>query len=124
AARQRAGIARQRQIVEADVVEEAEALADLLEDALADLALRLGKPRRQLLEPGGGGTDGFLADLADMQPVDLDRQRLRLQPEAVAGDARGRGHVALDLLAHAGGLGLPVAPLEIADHALEGLGAL
>ena len=34
------GVARQRQVVEADIVEEAEPLADLLEDALADLALR------------------------------------------------------------------------------------
>ena len=39
AARQRAGIAAKRQIIEADIVEEAEALADFLEHALADLVL-------------------------------------------------------------------------------------
>ena len=39
AARQRAGAARQRQIVEADVVEEFQAVADLLEDARRDLGL-------------------------------------------------------------------------------------
>ena len=39
AARQRAGGARQRQIVEADIVEEAQPLADLLEDAPGDLVL-------------------------------------------------------------------------------------
>ncbi len=39
AARQRAGIARQAQIFEADIVEEAQALADFLEDAHGDLVL-------------------------------------------------------------------------------------
>ena len=43
AARQRAGGARQRQIVEADVVQELQALADLLEDARGDLGLLLGE---------------------------------------------------------------------------------
>jgi hypothetical protein len=49
AARQRAGIARQRQIVEADVVEEAQALADFLQDAHRDLVLlgvELGRAAR------------------------------------------------------------------------------
>jgi hypothetical protein len=39
AARQRAGGARQREVVEADVVEEAQPLADLLQDAAGDLVL-------------------------------------------------------------------------------------
>ena len=121
AARQRARVARQRQVVEPDVVEEAEPLADLLEDALADLVLRRRQLRRQLLEPLRRGADRFLADLADVEAVDLDRQRLGLQPVAVAGDARRRRHVLLDLLAHAGALGLLVAALEVADHALERL---
>ncbi len=59
-----------------------------------------------------------------MQPVDLHRQRFRLQPVAVAGNAGRRGHVFLDFLAHAGALGLLVAALEIADHAFEWLGGL
>ena len=43
AARQRAGIARQGEIVEADIVEEAQPLADLLEDARGDLVLLGGE---------------------------------------------------------------------------------
>ncbi len=39
AARQRAGIARHGEVVEADIVEEAQPLADLLEDAGGDLVL-------------------------------------------------------------------------------------
>ena len=42
AARQRAGRARQRQIVEPDVDQELQPLADLLEDARGDLGLLLG----------------------------------------------------------------------------------
>ena len=124
AARQRARIARQRQIVQPHIVEEAQPLADFLEDALADLLLVVVELRRQLLEPFRGGADRFLGHLADMQAVDLDRQRLRLQPVAAAGHAGRLRHVFLDLLAHAGALGLLVAPVEIADHALEGLGGL
>ena len=39
AARQRAGIARERQVAEADVLQEAEALVDLLEDPARDLVV-------------------------------------------------------------------------------------
>ncbi|MNS29484.1 hypothetical protein D3C72_614860 [compost metagenome] len=39
AARQGAGTARQAEVIEADVVEEAQPVGDLLEDAAADLAL-------------------------------------------------------------------------------------
>ena len=46
AARQRAGVARQGQVVEADIVEEAQPLADLLQDAGGDLVLLGGELRR------------------------------------------------------------------------------
>jgi hypothetical protein len=54
AARQRAGIARQRQVVEADIVEEAQPLADFLEDAVGDLVLLVGEgllDRRRTISP-------------------------------------------------------------------------
>ena len=57
AARQRAGRARQRQIVEPDVDQELQPLADLLEDAGGDLVLLLGQLLRQLGEPRVGGAD-------------------------------------------------------------------
>ena len=63
-------------------------------------------------------------DLADVQAGDLHRQRLRLQAIAVAGRAGGGRHEALDLLAHPCRFRLLPAPLEIGDHALEGLGRL
>ena len=52
AAGERAGIARQRQVVEADVVQEVQALADLLQDAAGDLVLLRGERRGELGEPG------------------------------------------------------------------------
>ena len=57
-----------------------------------------------------------------MQAVDLDRERLRLEAIAGAGLARLVGLEARQLLAHPGGFGLAPAPLDIGDHALEGLG--
>jgi hypothetical protein len=51
AARQRAGIARQRQVIEADIVQELQPVADFLEDAHGDLVLLVIELRRQLIEP-------------------------------------------------------------------------
>jgi len=68
AARQRAGGAREREIFEADVVEEFQAGADFLEDARADFLLLLGQVRVEIAEPGIGQPDRFLANLADVQP--------------------------------------------------------
>ena len=58
------------------------------------------------------------------RPVDLHRQRLRLQAIAVAGLAGLVRLEARQLLAHPGGFGLAPAPLDIGDDALEGLGGL
>ena len=85
AAGERAARARQRQIVEADIDQEFQALADLLEDAGGDLALLRRSASRGVLEPVVRLPDRDIGDLADVQPVDLDRQRLRLQAVAVAG---------------------------------------
>ena len=54
-----------------------------------------------------------------MEAVDLDRERLRLQPIALARLAELVRLVARQLLGHPGGLGLAPAPLDIVDHALE-----
>ena len=100
AARQRAGGARQREVFEADVVEELQPLADLLQDARGDLGLLLGERLRQLGEPGVGRLDRHVGDFADVLAADLDGQRLRLEAIAAAGFARVRALVALQLLAH------------------------
>ena len=113
--------AGQRQVIEADIDQELEALADLLEDLLGDLGLLRGEARGEGAEPGVGLPDREVADLGDVEPVELYRQRLGAEALAVAGGAGDGGLVALDLLAHPGGVGLLPAPLEIGDHALEGL---
>ena len=79
-------VARQRQVFEPDIDQEAEPLVDLLQDARGDLALL----RRQRLRPAprtsaAASSIDSSRDLADVQPVDLDRQRLGLQAAAVAG---------------------------------------
>ena len=90
AAGQRAGGARQRQVIEADVEQEGQPLADFLQHAAGDLVL-LGVERlRHGLEPFAGAAHREFGDLADMLAADLDAQRLRLQPVAVAAVA---GHV-------------------------------
>ena len=66
AAGQRAGSARERQIIEPDIDQEFQPLADLLEDAAGDLVLLGVELRRQLAEPERGGLDGELGDFADM----------------------------------------------------------
>ena len=124
AARQRAGGARQRQIFEADVVEEREPLADLLQDARGDLVLLLGEGLRQLGEPDVRRLDRHVGDFADVLAADLHGQRLRLQAIAAAGFARMRALVALQLLAHPIGIRLAPAPLDVADDAFERLDGL
>jgi hypothetical protein len=89
AARQRAGIAGQSQIVEADIDQEGKPLADLLQDANGDLVLLVvqfapGSALNQLY----GVADRHAASLADVLAGDLDRQRFRLQampPQALHG---------------------------------------
>src|SRR6185437_7942875 len=90
AAGERARRARQRQIIEADIDQEGEALADFLQDARGDLILLRVQGGRYALEPFRGALDRELGDLADVLVGDLDAQRLGLEPVAVA---RRAGHV-------------------------------
>src|SRR6185437_1601767 len=90
AAGERAGGARQRQVIQADIDQEGEALADLLQHAGRDLVLLRVQRGRNALEPFARALDRELRDLADMLIPDLDAQRLRLQPIAVT---RRAGHV-------------------------------
>ena len=57
--------------------------------------------------------------LADVLAGDLDRQRLGLEPVAVAHLAGLGALVAAELLAHPGAVGLAEAPLHVRQHALE-----
>ena len=116
AAGQRAGRARQREVVEPDVEQEPEAGVDLLGHPLGDHPLALGELERG--EELGRLADRQLADLGDVALVDRDGQRLRLEPGAAARRARHLAHVALVLLARPVALGALVAPLDPRDDAL------
>ena len=72
------------EIVEADIVEEAEPLVDLLQDRAGDLVLGRGELLVQGLEPGERVADGAGGGLADMLAGDLHRQRLGAEAGAVA----------------------------------------
>src|SRR5262249_49468731 len=113
AARQRAGGAGQSEIVEADVEQEGQPLADFLEHASGDLVLLRIQRSRNALEPLAGALDRELGDLADMLAADLDAQGLRLEAMAVAAGAGHVGEIFCEFLARPFAFGLAIAALEI-----------
>src|SRR3546814_17529899 len=90
AAGKAAGAAAERQVVEPDVDQEAQALVDLLQDARRDLLLLWPELAVKGGEPGSGVGDRELRDLADVQAVELHRQGLRLQAEIGRASRRER----------------------------------
>ncbi len=119
AARQRARGPRQGQVFEPDILQKAEALVDLLQDTLGDLALARRQLRVDPGEPGAGLGDRQRGDLADVLAGDLDRQRLGLEPVAAAHLAGLGTLVAAEFLFDPRAVGLAEAPLHIRQHALE-----
>ena len=118
AAGERARRARQREVVEADVEEEPEAGVDLLRHPLGDHLVPLGQ-----LEAGEELrrlADAHVAHRGDVEVVDGDRERRRLEPRALARVAGDEAHVALVLLAAPLAVGALVAALDPRDHALVG----
>ena len=117
AAGQRARGPVEREVVEADVEQEVEALLDLLQHPLGDLLLA----RRQLEGPQE------VRRLVDRQPADLgdalaaqgDRHRHRLEPASLAGGARHLAHEAFVALPAGVGLRLSVPALDVGPDALE-----
>ena len=89
----------ERQIIEPDVDQELEPLADFLEHAHADFVLLGGQVLRQVGEPFAGALDRQFGDLGDVLAGDLDAQRLGLEPGAVAGGAGHVGEIFLQVLA-------------------------
>ncbi len=96
AAGQRRGRAVELEIPDADVVEERQPLADLLDDPRADQLLRLGQLERvEELDRAG---DRHLRELVDVPLADGDREHLGLQARAAALRAGTEAHVLLDPL--------------------------
>ena len=121
AARQRARGARQREVIQADIEQERQPLADLLQHPAGDLVLLRAERLRHGLEPFAGAAHRQFGDLADMLAADLDAQRLRLEPIAVAGLAGNVGEILAEFLARPFAFGLAIAAVEIGDDALERL---
>ncbi len=89
AARQGAGGARQGEVFQADIVEEFQPLADLLQDAEGDFLRSACSAVLSIsTEPAIGVADRLVADFSDVQAADLHRQRLGLQAIAAADIAR------------------------------------
>ncbi len=119
AAGERRRAAVERQVVEADLDEEVEAGADLLDDLVGDHLLRARELRvlgREAGEPLLGVDDAQRSRLGDVLVADLDGARLGLEAGALAGGAGHRGHVALELLAHVLGVGVLVAAGQVGDR--------
>ena len=121
AAGQGARAARQIEIVEPDVDEEAQAVVDFLQNTPSDLQVFLGEAVFEGGEPVARGADREARHLGDVHAVDLHRQRFRLEAGAVADFARALGLVAAELFADPGGIGLAPAAFEVGQHAFEGL---
>ena len=119
AARQRAGRARERQIFQTDRPKEAEAVHDLLDDAVADLVLHLTQPER--VQKLHRLDDRFFREFRDVESAERDREHLGAQAAAMAGRTRAFAHDLLDLAARPVAVCLAVAALEIGDDALERL---
>src|SRR3546814_18113941 len=98
-ARQGAAGAIEIEVVEPDIVEEAQPLIDLLEDGMGDLLLLAGELALQRAEPREGIGDREPRGTGDVDAGDLDGERLGLAALAVAGFARLRGLAIGPLLA-------------------------
>ena len=118
AARERARRAIEREVADADVVEERQPLADLADHALGDQPLGVGQ--LELAEVRERLVHGAARDVVDVVSADRHGERLGPQSRAAAGRARAHRHERLDALLLQLRLRLAVAPLEVRDDALEG----
>ena len=117
AAGQGAGRPLEGEVVEADVEQEAEPGVDLLDDPLGDLPLTVGE--LDVAQERVALADRQPADVGDRPAAEQHRERLGLEPGALADRARHLAHVALVAVAAPVGLGLAVPALDERDRALE-----
>src|SRR5262249_17506644 len=89
------GGAIEREIVEPDVEEEADAGLDLLEHLDGDRHLHRGELRFERLEPGGEIAERHREELDERLAGDADGPGLRVETMAAAGGAADHAHVLL-----------------------------
>ncbi len=121
AAGERRRAARQGEVIEPDIDQELQPLIDLAQNPPGDF-----QPlRRQRVghagKPVARGRDRHLRHFGEMFARHLYRQRLGLQPRALADGAWPLRLVAGQLLAHPDGIGFAQTALEIFDDAFERL---
>ena len=98
ATRERRGRAGEREVVEADVDHEAQALPDLLDDGAGDEELALVEV--EPLEEGEAVAARHGADLVDVLVADRHGEKLGLEPRPVAGRAGHLADVLLEVRLH------------------------
>ena len=117
ATRERRRAAIERQVIEPDVDQEAEARQDLLHDRARDLAL--GGRESEAAEEGERIADGKRRHLDDAPPPDAHEARLTAEPRALAGRAPPVAHQAFQLLPEPGGARLLLAAPAEREEARE-----
>ncbi len=117
AAGQGARRALEREVVEPDVEQEAEPGVDLLDHPLGDLPLAVAE--LDVAQELVALADREPAHVGDRPATDEHRQRLGLEPGAVAHRAGHLAHVALVAVPAPVGVGLVVPALHERDRALE-----
>ncbi len=123
-ARQGAGGAPEAEIVQAYIIEEFQPVIDLFQDAAGDFLRLVGERILDTVEPVPRLADREDRDIGNVESGHLHGQGFRFQPLATTGRA-GLGGLELgDLVAHPGAVGFAIAPFQVRDHPLEGLGDL
>ena len=117
AAGQRLGAAVERQVVESDVDQEAQAFVDLLDDLRRDLALLARQV--EVVEEREAAFDRHRGDRRQRVFSDEHIAGTLVEPRAAALRAVMGGDITGQLLAHCVGFGLAVATLHVVEDALE-----
>ena len=117
ATRQGVGAAVEGEVIQADIDEKAQALADFLDDLGRHFATLTGQV--QLLEEAHGAADGQRGEMGQGVAVDEHMPRRPVQAGALAVRAGLVGLVFGQFLPHAHGIRLAVAALHVGDDALE-----
>ncbi len=108
----------EREIAEPDVIQEAQAILEFLEDRLGDAPPVAVE--RQGFDPMPGDAHRVGGPLGDRSAVDAHRQALGLEPRATARRTWRRIHQSADRAAYGFAGGLPVPALQVGDDTLPG----